>query len=187
MTALDAFVDKCRRQQRGLPKDSDRFFNGVIALYDEGELLLQAYLAYNFDRTFRRLGQLILYESALPGNGTHKGKLDFVFLTPGPQLLVVETKYLDGLTGRTACTRRKEHRAKVIEQAKLARNAIIDQFDLSVDQVECGILTNDQTTTQRALSEKIEAYDISTLELKTWRKSEYERRFCPDPAVGELL
>ena len=73
------------------------------------------------------------------------GKGDLVFKRPGfEEYLVVETKYLNQRSGRTACTSRTRSRKKVVEQAlhygaefkKLHPNA---RVEIATYTNECGL------------------------------------------------
>lgn len=178
MTAIDSFIEECREQQPDLLANYLRFFDGVIALPVTSEMLLQAYLAYNFKKVFGVDGEPILYESPLPGTGTNSGKLDFVYLLQERGLLAIETKYIDlKENGKTACDRRRKQRSKVISQAKAARGAIAEKLDFSSNDIRCGVFSNDEKTTEKARADGIDAYDVSTESLIDWRKKEYKIRF----------
>lgn len=177
MAAVDLFIEECRNQQPDLAANYLRFFNGVIALPIENELLLQAYIANNFRDIFKVDGEPVLYEHPLPKDGSHSGKPDFIYVTE-EKVLLAETKFVDlKESGKTARSRRTQHRKKVSDQVMKSRNFIIERWGVSPNEIKCSVFSNDELTTKRAKAEGIDAHEISTASLIEWREMKYRKRF----------
>lgn len=169
---IDKFVSYCQREQPQSEEDIRRFFLGVISFPYDTELLLQAYLFFNIKSLFPNCSKLLLFEKALIQDYTNLGKVDFVYLSKNNGLFLIETKYIDTeATGKHERTRRNKHRNKVVEQVIDWKDKLRDYWNLSTNQIHCGVFTTDPQLGDRARSTDIIAKSISIYELERWQKN----------------
>ncbi|NEP32584.1 MULTISPECIES: hypothetical protein [unclassified Moorena] len=169
---IDKFVSYCQGEQPQSEEDMRRFFIGVIGFPYDKELLLQAYLFFNINSLFPTCSQLILFEKALIQDYTNLGKVDFVYLSKNKKIFLIETKYIDTeATVKHERTRRNKHRNKVVEQVIDWKYKLRDYWNISTNQINCGVFTTDPQVGDRARSTDIIAKSISIYELERWQKN----------------
>lgn len=173
---INKYISDCKQVQPQTQADIRRFFEGVVGFPYDRELLLQAYLFLNIKNLFPLCSELLLFEQALVKNNTNLGKCDFIYLTDENNLFLIETKYINTAeTGRTAITRRTQHRKKVFEQVFSWQNKLNKYCHIPTQQIECAIFTTDPTLIERTEAIDVVTQSISICELEQWQKK-YHRR-----------
>lgn len=173
---INKYISDCKQLQPQSQVDIRRFFEGVVGFAYDRELLLQAYLFLNIKSLFPLCTELLLFEQALVKNNTNLGKCDFIYLTDQNNLFLIETKFIDTEeTGKTAITRRTQHRKKVFEQVFSWQSKLTEHCNIPTQQIECAIFTTDSTLSKRAETLNVLTKSIRICELEQWQK-EYNRR-----------
>ena len=168
---VDRFVQACVKVQPELHIRSEPFFRGIVAIPISQEYLLQAYFVLNLSMKLERNATLILYESSLPEEKSHRGKVDLILLTDENKLLVMESKYIDHHPGRTKRSSRTEHRKKVREQVNSICSKLMEDHQIPSYRIERAILTNDEKMKKEEGGD-IKVVFVSDSDLETWRELE---------------
>lgn len=174
MTAeeLNKFVAYCKRIQPQPQEDIKRFFEGVVGFPFDKELLLQAYLFLNIKNLFPSCSELLLFEKSPIADYTDLGKCDFVYLTSGNNLFLIETKFIDTeATGATERKRRNKHRNKVFDQVITLKGRFSEYWDIPLKQLDCGVFTTDAEVEWRGNNVNVVTKSISIENLDRWRRS----------------
>lgn len=169
---LHKFVSYCKKIQPQTQEDIKKFFEGVIVFPYDKELLLQAYLFLNLKHLFPSCSELLLFEKSPIADYTDLGKCDFVYLTKQGNLLLIETKFIDTLaTGATERKRRNKHRNKVFEQVITLKGRFSQYWNITPEQLECGVFTTDPDVDWRGNDVNVVTKSISIQHLEEWRKN----------------
>jgi len=169
MNEVEEFVQECQKLQPHLTIGWKYLFRGIITVPHNQESLLQAYLVDNLELLYGIKAQLILYESALPGEMSDKGMVDLIFLTDENNILIVETKYVTSEKGPTARTQRRKHRNHVVKQVLRTHEKLRDVWQISPDKLSKMVFTNDTNIEFRIADTDVLSCSLTDQELNSWR------------------
>ena len=114
----------------------------------------------------------MVYQKSPIADYTDLGKCDFVYLTNRGNLFLIETKFIDTqATGATERKRRNKHRNKVFEQVITLKSRFSEYWNLTHDQLECGVFTTDPDVDWRGNGVNVITRTVTIENLEKWRRN----------------